>query len=162
MFSFTESVTITASPGVIWANLVDLERWWAASSADHIRLEILSEDKSLATGTPVNFEERVAGIRAEAKGRIVWLHAGSAARWEGTALYHWMGLKIPIDEGVEWHIAGLGEMAIVSASVWAYFPKGLWGGMVRWYAMTVLKIERRDREHTRRELEYLKGMVEGK
>lgn len=161
MFSFTESVTITASPSVIWGHLLDLERWWAASNPEHIRLEIGSPNKSVATGTRIDFEERIAGVRGVATGRIVWLHEGSAARWEGTATYYWMGIKIPMEEGVEWHIAGMGELAIVSARVWMYFPKGLFGKVVKWYAMKVLKLERADREHTRLELKYLKGMIEG-
>jgi hypothetical protein len=161
MFSLTESVTITASPGVIWTHLLDLERWWTASNPDHIRLEIASPDKRVETGTRVEFEERIAGVRRKATGRIVWVHVDSAARWEGTAAYRWMGMNIPMEEGVEWHIAGMGELAIVSARVWMYFPKGLFGRAVKWYAMKVLKIERASREHTRLELKYLKGMIEG-
>lgn len=161
MFSLTESVTITASSGVIWTHLLDLERWWTASNPDHIRLEIASPDKRVATGTPIEFEEKIAGVRGVAKGRIVWLHEGSGARWEGTATYYWMGMKIRVEEGVEWHIAGMGELAIVSARGWVYFPKGLFGRVVKWYAMKVLKLERADREHTRLELKYLKGMIEG-
>lgn len=161
MLSFTESVTIAASPGVIWTHLVDFERWWVASNPEHIRLEILSPDKSVVEGTQIDFEERVAGVRAVAKGRIVSLHPRVEATWEGRAVYHYLGIRIPIHEGVKWRLAGMGrDLTIISASVWAEFPGGPIGGLLEWHAKKHLDILERDREHMRQELNYLKDVVE--
>lgn len=162
MLSFTESVTIGARPKVIWGYLVDLEHWWVASNPEHIWLEIQSADKSVAQGTEIHFEERVAGVRATAEGRIVSLHPEVEATWEGEAVYRYLGFRIPIQEGVKWRLAGMsGDLTIVSVSVWAEFPKGLFGGLMEWHAKKHLDVEERDREHTRRELNYLKEVVEG-
>lgn len=162
MFSYTESVTIAASPGVIWSQFVDLERWWSGSHPDHIRMEILSADKRVAMGAQVDFEERIGGTRAEATGRIVSMNEGVGARWEGTTTYHCLGFRVESETGMEWHIAGMGELAIVSARVWAYFPSGLKGGLLEWYGKRFLKLEEIHEEHTRQELEYLKGLIERK
>lgn len=161
MLSFTESVTMGACPDAIWTHLVDLERWWVASNPEHILLEIQAADKSVVEGTEIHFEERVGGVRAVARGRIVSMHPGVEATWEGEAVYHYLGLRIPVNEGVKWRLAAMSrDLTIVSASVWAEFPRGLPGGLLEWHAKRHLKIEERDREHTRRELHYLKDLVE--
>lgn len=160
MISITESVTITASPSVIWTQLVDLERWWTASNPDHIRLEIQSPDKSVGEDTQVEFEERVGGVRIVATGRIVSLHENSEATWEGTATYRCLGFRVRVERGIKWRIASMSDLAIVSASVWSVFPVGLVGRFMGWYAKKSLKMAEREREHARDELEYLKGLVE--
>jgi len=45
--------------------------------------------------------------------------------------------------------------------VWAEFPAGIIGRLLEWYAKSLLNIVDRDREHARRELEYLKAAIEG-
>ncbi len=162
MFSYTESVTIAASPGSIWTQFVDLERWWSASSADHVRVEILSANKRVALGARMDLEEHIGAIRSEAKTRVVSMNEGVGARWEGTAVYHYLGFRIPVEEGVEWHIAGMGELAIVSVRVWVYFPSGLAGRMVEWFATRFLKVEAIREGHSRQELESLKRLIESK
>lgn len=139
---------------------MDLERWWPASNSDHVRLEIMSPDKSIAEGTQIDFEERIAGVKAVASGRIVSLHKDSEATWEGTAVYHYKGFKVPIHEGVKWRIAPMSDLAIVSASVWAAFPRSLTGRLLKWHAMKHMNIVELDREHTRLELNYLKDLIE--
>lgn len=161
MLAFTESVTMGACPEAIWTRLVDLERWWVASNPEHILVEIESADKKVVEGTEIHFEERVAGVRAVARGRIVSMHPGVEAAWEGEAVFHYPGLRVLVNEGVKWRLAAVSrDLTIVSANVWAEFPSGLLGGVLEWHAKRLRKMEEREREHTRRELHYLKEWVE--
>lgn len=162
MLSFTESVTISASPGVIWTHLVDFTGWWPTAHPDHIRVEFPSEDKSVAVGTPLDFEERVGGIRSVATGRIVSAQPGVEATWEGTAVYYYLGLKFPMETGLKWRLARMtADLTIVSASAWAVFPDTLAGRLLKWHAKKHLHMWERDREHMQRELNALKDVVEG-
>lgn len=163
MLSFTELVTISARPDAVWSRLVELERWWVASNPEHVWLEILSPDKKVVEGTEIRFEERVAGVRAVAEGRVVSLREGVEATWQGRAVYRYLGMKIPIMEVVQWRVASMSaDLTILSASVSAEFPRGVLGRVLEWYAKTLTDLEQRDREHTRRELRYLKELVEGR
>lgn len=161
MFSFTESVTITASPGVIWTHLVDLPRWWIASNPDHIRLEILPSGASVAKGVQVDFEEHIAGIRVAATGHITSFHDNTEMTWEGSAMYHYRGVSVPAQTGMKWRIAAMSGLAIVSAGSWVEFPPTTKGRLMAWHAGKHLHFLEAARKHTRRELHYLKEMAEG-
>lgn len=160
MLSFTESVTITASPGVIWTHLVDLERWWTASNPDHVRLEILSPDKSIAVGTRIDFEERIAGLRIVAGGQIISRQTNCEMTWEGTAACHSAGFTVQAQEGMKWRIAELSGLALVSASLWIEFAGSTKGRLMEWHARKHLRILDAGREHMRRELNRLKELAE--
>jgi len=160
MLLFTESVTIADSPGGIWAHLADIEQWWAASSRDHIRLEIASADKSLMRGTQVDFEERIGGVRMVASGRVVSLHPEVELTWEGTAVYHCLGIRLRVGEGMKWRIATMGDAAIVSASLWVVFPENVIGRLVGWYCRKIRRVVEGGRKHLREELDSLRREVE--
>lgn len=159
MFEFTESVRVEAPPDEVWKLLADVERWWLSSNKDHIRLEAGSSDE-LGVGTEVAFEERVAGIKGRAKGIITRWVPGDEATWEGEAKYRYMGFSFRVQEGVSWRVESDGEATRLSARVWAKFPSGIFGRISEWYSKSLLQVVDRDREHARRELEYLKRSVE--
>lgn len=162
MLSFTESVTIAASPDGIWTHLVDFERWWVASHPDHIGVKFPSGSTSVTMGTEIDFEERVGGIRSVATGRIVSAQPGVEATWEGTAVYSYLGLKFAMETGLKWRLARMtGELTMVSASAWAVFPDSLAGRLLHWHAKKHLHMLERDRAHMQRELNALKDVVEG-
>lgn len=161
MFELTESIHIEASPDKVWSLLSNVERWWPQSNPEHIRIEVRSPDKSIAQGTQIMFEERVAGIKARAEGVVTRLVQEREATWEGTAQYRYLWIDFKIREGVSWQIAADGEACILSARVWAIFPLSLLGRVLEWYARNFLDIVSQDRSHARRELEYLKGAIEG-
>jgi hypothetical protein len=161
VFEFTESIMIAAPATATWKVLADVERWWMPSNPEHIRMEVRSQGKPMDVGTEVVFEERVAGIKGRAEGVITQLNPGEQATWEGTAVYRYFGLRFRIHEGVSWRVERHGESSKLSARVWAEFPATTVGRILEWYAKSVLNVVERDREHARRELEYLKGVIEG-
>jgi hypothetical protein len=160
MFEFTESIQIEAPPDHVWELLTDVECWWPPSNPEHIGIEVRSADKSIGVGTEIVFEERVAGIRCRAQGSVTRLIPGIEVAWEGMAKYRYMGFEFRIREGVSWRVDGDGEPSQLSAHVWAEFPSSILGRLLEWYARSFLNVVDRDREHARRELEYLKSAVE--
>lgn len=161
MFEFTEAIRIEAPRARVWALLADVQRWWLPSNPEHIGLEVRSPDGAIGPGTEIVFEERVAGIRGRAQGRVTRLVPGTEAAWEGVADYRHLGFGFRIREGVAWRVEGAGESSELSARVWAAFPSGLFGRLLEWYARIFLRVVERDRAHARRELEYLKRALEG-
>lgn len=161
MISFTESVTVAASSGLIWTRLMDFGSWWPVAHPDHLRVELHSGGKSVVEGTQIDFEERLAGMRSVATGQIVSLHPGVEATWEGRAVYRHLGLRIPLQTGVKWRLAAMGsDMTILSASMWSGFSGNAIGHLLEWYARQHLKMVERSRAHMRRELDSLKDGLE--
>ena len=161
MFEFTESIRIEAPADQVWEQLADIERWWMLSNPEHSSIQVQSSDKPIGAGTEVVFEERVAGIPGRAEGRITRWIPGTEATWEGEAAYQYVGFCFHIREGVSWRVEGRGDTATLSARVWAHYPPGVLGRLLEWYTKTVLNVVERDREHARRELVYLKSVIEG-
>jgi hypothetical protein len=160
VFEFTESVGIEARPEDVWEHIADVERWWLASNPEHIGINVGGDESATGLGTEVIFEERVAGIRGQAKGAITQWVPGTLAEWEGQAVYHYLGFPLRVREGVSWRVDHADGETRLSAHVWAEFPSGLTGRFFEWYAKAVLNVIERDREHARRELEYLKSAIE--
>ncbi|MEJ2210086.1 MAG: SRPBCC family protein [Anaerolineae bacterium] len=160
MFEFTESIRIAAPPAKVWDYVADVERWWLASNPDHIRMDVGGDGAALGPGTEVTFEERVAGLRGRAEGTVTRWVPGNLIEWEGRARYHYLGLPLQVREGVSWQVEGSDGGSRLSARVWAEFPSGLLGRFFEWYAKSMLDVVDRDREHARRELEYLKFEIE--
>jgi len=161
VFEFTESIMIAAPATAAWELLADVERWWMPSNPEHIRMEVRSQGRPMGVGTKIAFEERVAGITGSAEGIITQLSPGEQATWEGTAVYRYFGLRLQVHEGVSWRVERHDQGSKLSAHVWAEFPATTIGRILEWYAKSVLNVVERDREHARRELEYLKGVIEG-
>jgi hypothetical protein len=161
MFEFTESVHIQAPPNEVWGLLENVERWWPPSNPEHIAIEVRSPDKSINVGTEVIFEERVAGVKAQAEGAITRFVPETEAAWEGTAAYRYFGFRFLVREGVSWQLAKDGEASVLSARVWARFSPNIFGRALEWYARSMLNVVERDRAHARCELEYLKRTIEG-
>lgn len=162
MFEFTEAIEIAAPPAVVWEQLADVEAWWPPSNPEHSGIEVRAGEKPIGVGTPVVFEERVAGIPGRAEGTITRWVPGTEARWEGTARYRYLGIHFDVREGVSWRIEAQGKAVKLSARVWAVFSPTLFGRFLEWYATRVLDVVARDREHARHELRYLKRVIEGR
>ncbi|MGD8874292.1 MAG: hypothetical protein PVH38_04025 [Gammaproteobacteria bacterium] len=160
MFQFTESVSIAAQPDDVWNVFEDIEKWWPPSNPAHVSIAVNSSGNPVEAGTEVNFEERIAGIRGKASGSISrWIPAREA-RWEGEAVYRYYGISFRIQERVSWLFERRDKTTLLSAHVSAEFPPSLFGRFIEWYAIKILDIVDRDREHARRELEYLKSRIE--
>ena len=160
MFEFVETVRVHAPPADVWKVLVDVRRWWLASNPDHSSLEIRSTGEPIGVGTQILFVERVAGIPGRAEGAITQWVEGRAVTWQGVAVYRHRGITITIEEGVTWTLSSSNGYAELSARVWALFPRNLIGRLGEWYFKHVLNGVERDREHARRELEYVKATIE--
>lgn len=122
MFEFTETISIDAQPGQVRQLLSDVERWWPPSNPEHIGIEVRSSDKSIRAGTPVIFEERVAGVSARAEGAITRLIPEAEATWEGVAVYRYWIFRFKIHEGVSWRLSADGTSSKLSVKVWARLP----------------------------------------
>lgn len=160
MFQFTESIAIASHPDKIWKTLVDIEKWWPPSNPEHISIDVHNNGKPLDVGTEINFEERIAGIKGKASGAITKWMPGREATWEGAALYRYYGIPFRIREGVTWSVDSAGGVSTLSATVWARFPVNLFGRLVESFAVRILNVIDRDKEHARRELKYLKSVIE--
>lgn len=160
MFRFTESVRVDAPAENVWKRLTDIERWWLPSNPEHIRLDVQTCGQPIGVGTKISFEERVAGLRGRAEGEITKWTPGEEAAWQGEAEYRHLGFRFRIREGVSWRVGSDSRASILSAQVWAKFPSSIFGRFLEWYAKSLLNVVNRDREHARRELEYLKNEIE--
>jgi len=160
MFEFTESIPISASADVVWGFFTDIRAWWPPSNPEHIRIDIHDSDGSIGEGTEITFEERIAGIPGKARGSITEVDPGAEVTWEGEAVYRYIGIPFHIREGVTWRIERRGDTSELSAHVWAVFPSTLFGRFFEWFATRFLNVVARDRQHARRELEYLQGEIE--
>jgi hypothetical protein len=159
-FRFTETIHIAAPTARAWNVLVQIESWWPPSNPEHISIDVQSHGEGPRLGTPIVFEERVAGIGCRADGAISAWDAGREATWEGEAIYKYYGIPIRVAEGVTWSLTGDARETELAATVWAEFPAGPWGRFLEWYTTKVLSVIDRDRAHARRELEYLRDRIE--
>lgn len=161
MFEFTESIAVQASPTAVWELMRDVERWWLASNPEHDSLVRLDGGGDLGVGARLRIRERIGGIPGEAVGEITRFDPPSAVTWEAPeARYRWLGLSVPVGEGVTWTIEpGADGSTIIGARVWATFPPGLGGRLLEW-GFRLLGGIQKDRQHTRTELDYLKRIIE--
>jgi hypothetical protein len=161
MFEFTETIAIEAAPVRMWGYLLDIEEWWPRSNPEHDSIEVLDEDSRLGVGTRIRIRERVAGIPGEAVGRVTEYVEGQQLTWESdNARYSLWGIPLRVEEGVRWSLRPAQHGVDLSATVWAVFPRGPWGRLVEWLFKGPLDGVNKDRQHARRELEYLKHALE--
>lgn len=160
MFEFTETIDIDAPPSAVWDVMRDLEGWWPPSNPEHESLERL-DGRGIEVGARIRIREKVAGIPCVADGEITRVDPASAVTWEARARYRWLGVSVPVGEGVTWRIQPGDEDATrVSGHVWATFPRGLFGRLVGFVFTHLLDGIAKDREHARTELRYLKRVIE--
>ncbi len=162
MFEFTESIQVNASLSRSWRYLVDVERWWPASNPEHDNIEILGEDRALSVGTQIRIHEKVAGIPGEAVGEVTDYVEEDHLTWEAVAKYRLWGVPMKVSEGVRWSLRPQDDGVELSATVWAKFPRGLRGKSFEWLFKGPLNGVAKDRQHARRELEFIKGELERK
>lgn len=162
MLSYTESVTIRACPEAIWGHLVEFDRWWMGAHPGHVRVEIPSGSRRVVTGTEINFEERVAGLKVMAEGWIVSLHPEVELTWEGVGDFRFLGVGIAARTGIRWQLARMGgDVTIVTTSMWAEVAGGWRGELLEWTAEKLLRMVERGGRHLREELHSLRELAEG-
>lgn len=156
-FEFTESIDVPASPEEVWDVMVDVEDWWPKSNPEHESIERLTPG-ALRPGTRLLVHEKIAGIPGEIEGPIVTVDETERRLvWRGeNARYDFFGLTLVVTEGVTWTIEAADHGSRVSARVWAKFPEGVFGRLAAAFFRWPLGGVRRDREHARAELRYLR------
>ncbi|MCL2585953.1 MAG: SRPBCC family protein [Streptosporangiales bacterium] len=161
MFEFTETISIHAEPSTVWDVMHDLEKWWPASNPEHESLERL-DDRGIEPGARLRIREKIVGVPGEAVGTITRVEPGAEVTWDAPeARYWWLGMGLTVGEGVTWSLdPGSGADTRVIAHVWATFAPGRAGHLTEWLFKNVLDGERKDREHARTELRYLKRVIE--
>ncbi|MCV7399325.1 SRPBCC family protein [Mycobacterium fragae] len=160
-FKFTEDILINAPHNVVWQQLRDVENWWPASNPEHINLEPLNDRDVTSAGARFRIRERIGGIPGEAVGEITDVKPDRAVTWDATARYRWLGVPLTVGEGVTWRVEPQdSSTARVSAEVWANFPRHLLGQVMEFCFTRLLNGIKKDREHARTELRYLKLILE--
>ena len=161
MFEFSESIVVAAPVAHVWSVLSDIDRWWLASNPEHDSLEHLDSLPATQVGARLRIREKIGGIPGVAVGTITAVQPGEAVTWEAAARYRWLGISLRVNEGVTWRVERSGESTTrVSARVWAVFPSHPLGRIASFAFTHVLDGIEKDREHTRKELAYLKAIVE--
>ena len=84
-------------------------------------------------GARIRIREKIAGVPGEAVGEITEVEPGARVTWEvPAARYRLAGISVSIGEGVTWSLEPHGDDAArLSARVWATFPPGPRGRLLR-------------------------------
>lgn len=95
-------------------------------------------------------------------GEITRFDPPTSVTWEAPkARYRILGVPFTIEEGVTWSIEAAPASATgLSAHVWATFP-GPFGWILQWTFTRLFHGLRKDRQHARTKLLYLKRAIEG-
>lgn len=161
MFEFTEAIDIAAPAERTWDVLKDIDGWWIASNPEHQALEHLDARAVTEVGASLRIREKIGGIPGEAVGTITAVESGKAVSWEADARYRWIGVSVPVREGVTWRVDPRGAgTCTLSATVWAQFPRTGLGRVVSFTFRRLLRGIDKDRAHARAELLYLKKAIE--
>lgn len=105
-------------------------------------------------------KERIAGIRGEAIITIREYQEPARLVWESlSAKYKVIGIGINVSEGGVFEIRKTENGCVLSHRVWGKLH-GVGGAVAEWFFKSVLRGERRDYEHTARELRFIKREVE--
>lgn len=161
MFEFTEVVDVAAPAAQTWDALKDIDNWWINSNPEHQALEHLDARAVTEVGARLHIREKIAGIPGEAVGTITAVEPGTTVSWEADARYRWIGISIPVREGVTWRVEPQGiDACMLSATVWAQFPSTGLGRAASFAFRRLLGGIEKDRTHARVELLYLKKAIE--
>jgi len=160
MLEVSAFVTIGATPKTVWEFIIDIERWWIFSNIDHVEMKIYPPDKPIQIGTKIDFVDLIAGIPGTSRGKIRSFNWGKDVAWAGSAVYRYWGLKIKVKQGVLWSIEPAKGGTRLTVDIWAEFRENAFGQFSEWYFSKILKGVERDREHTMKELTFIKERLE--
>jgi hypothetical protein len=157
MIQDKQTITIAASPEAIWSRITDLEQ---AYSYEHEKVQITSDDKSFKDGMRFQEKERIGGILAEVDAEIFDVVPNQQYQFKGKAIYHYLGMKIPIEEGGKFSIESAGDQSTLSLEAWGYFPDNLYGKIIEFVAKHILNIPKSLARHNLGELNEFKQALE--
>lgn len=162
MIGVEASVEIDLAPQIVWDYVARIDDWWLVSNPDeHIELSVIGQGE-VEKGAELVLKERIAGIRGEAIITICEYDPPERLEWKSlSAKYRLLGIGVNVREGGTFKISAKGNGCVLSHRVWGKLD-GLSGAATEWFFKYILKGERRDYEHTLRELLFIKREVESR
>lgn len=163
MYVTAETEVLTsAEPDVIWEYASDPVNWTASNPEEHLGLQFFNSSNRPEQGTTFHQKEYVAGVYADLYGRIIYLDKPSLTIWTGTATYKMLGglLRFRIPEGGVLKMMKTSEGTRASHDVYVDFPNSVWGKILKWYFLNILKGDKAMYDHTYKELVYFKEQLE--
>jgi hypothetical protein len=157
-------VTAQADPNDLWEYAADPANWTASNPKEHYGLIYFCPENRPAQGVEFHQRERVAGMYADLRGRIVYMEKPNLTVWAGTATYKlfWGLFQFRLPEGGVLKLERTESGTKASHNVYIDFPNSLWGRMLRWVFLNILNGQKAVYDHTYRELVYFKEKLENK
>lgn len=161
MIEAKAEIEIYATPERIWSYMLRLDDWWLRSNpGEHIELSLINADK-MKEGVKFTLKEYIAGVRGEAIAEIKKLVPMKTLEWKSIrAVYKSFGMTFNVDEGGVFELKDKGDTCILSHHVWGKPKLPVIGWLVELIFKHVLKGEKKDYEHTYRELQFIKHEIE--
>ena len=157
MIEAKASVEINCSPEEVWNYLIRIDDWWLRSNPkEHIELTLVGT-KEINEGTQFILKEYIAGIKGEALAEISEIVPLKKLVWRSIkAQYKLLGFKTNIEEGGIFTLTESASGCTLSHYVWGKIRNSHWSPIIEWLFKNVLKGEKKDYEHTYRELIFVK------
>ena len=155
------TVQIQACANDVWKYIVRLEDWWLRSNPnEHIELSLIDSNK-IEEGTQFILKEYIAGVRGEAIAEISKLTPLKKLVWSSKkASYTLLGITFNVDEGGTFESTENNGVCTLSHHVWGSVKNPIIGRFVEMFFKHILQGERKDYEHTRSELQFVKNEIE--
>lgn len=165
MFVTADTVIVTQTdPNELWEYAANPVNWTASNPTEHYGLIYFCPENRPAQGVEFHQRERVAGVYADLRGRIVHLEKPGLTVWAGTATYKLLGglLRFHLPEGGVIRMERTATGTRASHNVYIDFSNSLWGRILRWVFLNILNGQKAMYDHTYRELVYFKEKLENK
>jgi|GEM_PF-6889481 len=163
MIAVKAAVAVERDAQSVWDYVSRIDQWWLVSNPkDHIELTFV-DGASVEEGTEFVLRERIAGVRGEAHAVISEAEPPHRLVWKSLrARFSYLGIGVDLDEGGTFEIVETDAGCILSHYVWGRLGAGRWPRLMEWFFKTVLRGERKDYEHTQRELLFIKHALESR
>mgnify|MGYP002279961093 CR=1 FL=1 len=155
------TIKINAVAEVVWDYMVRLDDWWMRSNPDeHIELSLIDASE-IRKGTKFILKEYIAGVRGEAIAEITELVPLKRLVWKSNeASYNLFGIKFIAEEGGVFKLEENNGISTLSHHVWGGVTIPIIGWFTELFFKYILKGEKKDYEHTYRELQFIKREIE--
>jgi hypothetical protein len=161
MIEAKAEIKINATPEEVWSYMVRLDDWWLRSNPrEHIELSLIDADK-IEEGTKFVLKEYIAGVKGEAIAEIKSLVPMQKLVWKSNqASYKLFRVTFNVDEGGIFELVSKGNTCMLSHHVWGKLKLPVLGWLAEAFFKHILKGEKKDYEHTYRELLFIKKEIE--
>ena len=161
MIKTKAEIDIYSSPEKIWSYMIRLDDWWLRSNPDeHIELTLVENNK-IEEGTKFILKEYIAGVRGEAIAEIKQIVPLQRLVWKSIqATYKLFGITFKVKEGGIFELKNKGKKCVLSHYVWGKTKQPFVGLLAEMFFKHILKGEKKDYEHTYRELQFIKREIE--